>query len=292
MGKRDKVKAFAVLAAVLGTGAVAMPVCGAADIIGKRVLVEGTLPRAAYGGQAVEAGASALGNTLTLSETAEVLGIAYGGFSLSGSAQQNTLEIAPGSVAAVEVYGGHVSRGTGTAAGNAVRMNGGLVKGDLYGGYTAAGTAQGNQVFLSGSAVVGEEYEEEGNVYGGVSYSGAALDNQVTLEAGSYVYNSVSGGQVNGEESSGAVTGNQVLMTGGTVATDLQGGLSFGSGRVSQNRAVLSGGTVEGGVYGGYAGARRRKTWWSSSKQWPWATVCTGPGSMPGTVGPGTTRCR
>ena len=47
MGKRDKVKAFAVLAAVLGTGAVAMPVCGAADIIGKRVLVEGTLPRAA-----------------------------------------------------------------------------------------------------------------------------------------------------------------------------------------------------------------------------------------------------
>ncbi len=280
MQKRDKFISYAILAAILSTGMGALPVYGASDVIGQTQSVAGHSPESVFGGHATDTGASALRNTLILEATAEELSIAYGGFSLTGAAEKNTLEISSGSLAATDVYGGYVSKGTGTVKENNVSMNGGLVKGALYGAYTAAGmaqenqvsvsdgtvkenvyggysyrgSAQGNDVRLSGSTVVGDEEDfDNGNVYGGVSNSGAALANTVTLEDNVQVYNSVTGGQVDGEDSTGAVTGNTVTMTGGTVAADLQGGLTYGTGLVSDNTADLMGGTVAGSVYGGFA---------------------------------------
>ena len=137
---------------------------------------------------------------------------------------------------------------------NQVSVSAGTVKENVYGGYSYRGSAQGNDVRLSGSTVVGDEEDfDNGNVYGGVSYSGAALANSVTLEDNVQVYNSVTGGQVDGEDSTGAVTGNTVTMTGGTVAADLQGGLTYGTGLVSDNTVNFSGGAVAGSVYGGFA---------------------------------------
>lgn len=290
MQKRYKFISYSILAAILSTGMGALPVYGAGDVIGQTQSVAGHSPESVFGGHATDTGASALRNTLILEATAEELSIAYGGFSLSGAAEQNTLEISSGSLAATDVYGGYVSKGTGTVKENNVSMNGGLVKGTLYGAYTAAGmaqenqvsvrdgtvkenvyggysyrgSAQGNDVRLSGNTVVGDEEDfDNGNVYGGFAMAGPATGNVVKLQGSATVGINVFGAFITDGDGDGVAQANQVHLSGGVVQYNAYGAYSMqgdviGNILTLSGQAVLGSGNDTGGFMdpdaGGYAG--------------------------------------
>ena len=135
-----------------------------------------------------------------------------------------------------EIYGGYSNGGAVT--GSTVTITGGTVNGDVYGGKSKTDTATGNTVTIGGIACW--------NVYGGYSNEGAATSNTVTISDGTvtrYVY----GGYSNG----GAVTGNTVTI-GGIAGGNVFGGYSD-MNAATGNTVTISDGTVTGYVYGGYS---------------------------------------
>jgi hypothetical protein len=147
------------------------------------------------------------------------------------------------------------------AAGNAVTINSGTVRGGVYGGYATS------QSFIDPSDCI----SYAGNV-GTCAGHSTATGNTVTItgktwvgdSTGSY-YSSVYGGWANvrgtyNDFSTATVTDNSVAMSGGTVMNGMvEGGFAVsnvgGSAMAANNSVTISGGTVNMGVVGGDASA-------------------------------------
>lgn len=173
---------------------------------------------------------SARGNSVLLDETTVKAywhtgddqyynGNVYGGLAASGGSLGNELRIR-GNSDVMWAYSGSVES-SGNANDNSVYIEDGLVREELYGGYTTSGVASGNAVVISGGTV-GDGVDGIGNVYGGLVASGTAEKNLVAI-------------------------------SNGLVRGDVYGGLIvFGAGGAESNAVEISGGTVEGDIYGGY----------------------------------------
>ena len=174
----------------------------------------------------------------------------YGGYSSSGAARYNTIEISGGD--SNIVCGG---RGITDATGNKVTITGGTIKSEVYGGYSFDGKAINNQVSINGGTV-------NGNVYGGYSeLSGEVTNNTVTISKTDTTNPSITGNVYGGYTKSGTAggegttedpyqNGNVVTISGGTVTSWVYGGCSD-SGAARYNTIEISGGTITNMVYGG-----------------------------------------
>ena len=132
-----------------------------------------------------------------------------------------------------------------------VKMTGGIVTGQIYGGFSQLNKVSGNMVTINGGTVKNSVF---GGVYGGCSNRGAATYNTVKISDGT-VENIVYGGVSHGSEA----TNNTVTITGGTVGTEDSSSIVYGGyststyGEVYKNAVTITGGTVTGKVYGGYS---------------------------------------
>lgn len=185
-------------------------------------------------------GADAVNNTVVM-EGGKIDGVGcfiYGGFSDTGNAIGNTVEISGGDYRQVN-GGGSFS---GDAIGNTVIVTDGNIFG-IYGGTSSTGRAAGNAVTVSGG------YIDQG-ISGGYADQGDAMGNSVTISGGVIKYGSVSGGVSNYY---GNATGNSVTVSGGSIGGYVWGGdASYGEAR--GNSVVISGGSVRRDVYGGHTG--------------------------------------
>ncbi|MDR2892024.1 MAG: hypothetical protein LBV80_02910 [Deltaproteobacteria bacterium] len=182
--------------------------------------------------------------------------IVFGGWIFSGKngeGHDNTVTISGGTLRD-NVYGGYSQGGDGTLSNNKVIISGGdLTKngGIITGGYTAISSniaVTGNKVSISGGSI------NNFAIYGGRGQAGTEItDNMVEISGGTIAQGKVFGGQtINGD---GAVTGNKVIMTGGSANTAVYGGYSGGKGVVSGNRVQIGGDAAVTGdsIYGGYS---------------------------------------
>ncbi len=143
----------------------------------------------------------------------------YGGYSDSGAANRNRVEISSGTIDAM-VYGGFVfdsGTSSGGTSGNSVLVSGGQV----------------NRWFIYG-----------GQVNGG---SGTATDNQIEITGGQISCSSL----IAGASREGAATNNRIHITGGVINVmgTIQGGQSYT--KASNNSIIIEGGTVSGNIAGG-----------------------------------------
>ena len=164
-----------------------------------------------------------------------------------------------------QIFGGFADD-AGDVKNSTVTITGGTVTRYVYGGQSDYGAVTGNTVKISGGTVTI-------SVYGGQSDYGEVSDNTVTITSGSTVENSVYGGQ----SSSGEVSDNRVTITGGTVKNRVYGGYSWSA--ATGNTVTISGGTVgtvdsSSSVYGG----------WSSSGEVSDNTVTITGGTVSGDV--------
>ncbi len=208
----------------------------------------GEIGGSVFGGR-TEGTKGAVGNGIVL-EDAEVKGDVYGGMSEGGAADGNTAEI---SGEETVVKGNVFGASSKTAStGNSVTMKDGTVGGYVFGAVSKAAT-KNNIVTMTGGTV-------NGLVGGGCE---TATENYVSVEDG-FVEQFAVGGLA-----SKTATGNTVTMTGGRVYNGIYGGYGE-TGAASGNNVYLGGGTVsgispseavtvdgftlkEGGVYGGYS---------------------------------------
>ena len=108
----------------------------------------------------------------------------YGGFTRAGGnigAENagNCVTITSGNVythSSFGVYGGYSE--TGNATGNKVDISGGTVNGDVHGGYSGGNSAKGNEVTIDGGTVTGTVH---GGSRNGGSATGSVEDNIVTI---------------------------------------------------------------------------------------------------------------
>lgn len=139
------------------------------------------------------------GNTLTIG-AGEIATNAYGGRVDSGDVTENEVKMSGGTVE-IDVYGGYseadvFDTAIPTATGNTVNISGGTVKGSVYGS-RLKGSAENNTVDISGGTV-------EGYVYGGYSY-----DNGMAVECNTII---IRGGTVEGDVYSGISTNKQGFL--------------------------------------------------------------------------------
>ena len=163
-----------------------------------------------------------------------------GGFSMEGTAADNTADITGGTVTDV-VYGANV-RGNGAAKRNKVNLTSGTTAG-IIGGLTAkTGDSTGNTVTISGGKTTQM-------IHGGYTEGdGSAIGNIVTITGGT-VANAAHGGTA---ALAGNATENHVMFQGGKT-DDLVGGCTNGSGNATENTVTITGGTFTGNAYGGKA---------------------------------------
>ena len=143
-------------------------------------------------------------------------------------------------------YSGDVSGGNVTISGNVE------VTGAVYGGYSDGGNAHHNIVNISG------DNSKVTRVYGGRSVDRSAYHNTVNISGGTV------GSVYGGESYDGNAKYNTVNISDGTIGvasgiTSIYGGRSATSvveligGQAHHNTVNISGGSVEGYVYGGYS---------------------------------------
>ena len=202
-----------------------------------------------YGGVASSTG-SAYENKVSISG-GKVECAVYGGWSNSGDAASNSVDISGDTTSILgNIYGG-VASSTGYANYNQVNISSGSLK-IVYGGYSEAGNAASNSINISGNSTKINE------VYGGYAKSGtgSASYNIVNISGGT-IKGYVRGGYANG---SGDANENQVTMTGGEITQDgsiansgnLYGGYSI-SGNSASNSVNISGDSTKiSTIYGGY----------------------------------------
>lgn len=129
-----------------------------------------------------------------------------------------------------------------------IRINGGTVTGDVYGGGQYAKAESDTSVSLSGGTV-------KGSIYGG-GYQGPVEGNTEVNIAGGAVEKSVYGG-AKGSKSSVLVSGRSTInMTAGTVNGNVYGGSEVSDNGPEGNTddrvfVNLIGGTIDGSVFGG-----------------------------------------
>jgi len=169
----------------------------------------------------------------------------YGGASADGNAKSNRVKISGGTVTK-DVFGGEVSAsGKGSAMYNSVTISGGCVNSCVYGGSSGQnGNVTNNTVTISGGTV-------QSSVYGG-SGAGAVSGNSVTISGGNVASQSsacVYGGK---STNAGTVSGNSVTISGGILNCEVYGGYSH-SGTATGNIVTITGGELKCSVQGGYA---------------------------------------
>lgn len=232
------------------------------------VIEDAEIRRAVYGGASDGYGDPALGNVSSCSvelNRVKVDDFAYGGKATNGNVTGCNITFTDGTIGqsllggygnrlmsenhvwmtggevGSSVYGGY-SR-SGDAVGNVAEVSGGVVKGNVKGGYVQydkGGAATGNKAVISGGTV-------SGTVYGGHVVSDKAVSGNAAVISGGTVGNSVYGGYTQG----GSATGNSAAVESGFVPGDVIGGYSW-NGSITGNTSSVSGGTVGGSVYGGY----------------------------------------
>ena len=152
--------------------------------------------------------ASVTGNSVKIFKTATTTPTikkeVYGGYSLKGAANNNTVEISGGTIGTGDtdnVYGG---RGKTSASENKVTISGGTLTGQVYSGYSVSGVANNNNVEISDGTI-------NSTVNGGYvdSADATATGNTVTI----------SGGTINGDVNGGfaSITTGNTIATGNTV---------------------------------------------------------------------------
>ena len=200
----------------------------------------GADPYRVFGG--LSDSATVTGNTVHLL-SGSITNNLYGGYDVGGfNATGNSVVMSAGSV------GGHLLGAislTADVLGNSVRMDGGTVTNNIYGGSAnGAGKAENNTVTITGGQVGdGSGTPSNGAVLGGSSASGRAAGNSVALSNGTV--NHIYGG----ESGSGNAENNIVTMTGGLVKSNLIGGFSV-SGAAKDNIVTIKGGQINSDVYG------------------------------------------
>lgn len=231
---------------------------GTGEASGNTVNVSaGTVGGDIYGGINNDATAGVIngpvtGNKVTISGGTMSNTTVYGGYSISGTVSNNTVEMTNGAVNDLDIAGdirGSLIGGWGFAPGavvdsNAVILSGGTVGHDLYGGYgNDTNVVSNNTVTMSGGTVTDF-------VYGGLVKlgSGTATGNIVNISGGT-VGGDVYGGNAS-PEGIGTATGNTVNISGGTIGRDVYGTFTI-SGNTSDNNVNISGGTISHFVYGG-----------------------------------------
>ena len=95
----------------------------------------------------------------------------YGGFSSTGNANNNVVEMHNGQVGTGNIFGGNSA--SGTASNNQIMITGGTVEGHIHGGSGTNGASY-NQITITGGTI-------ENNVYGGVSPAGDVMHNHITI---------------------------------------------------------------------------------------------------------------
>ena len=199
--------------------------------------------KAAYGGYATAVNGKAEDNSVTVETGGWIDDKSYAG-QAKGAVNRNIFTVK--GHADWSVTGGLLD-GTGTAEGNEVRIEGGMVKGYATGAIGGANsTVTGNKVTVTGGTV-------KKNISGGQSSgaNGKATGNIVAITNGSTVEGIVNGGHMTGD---GTVSGNEVTVATSTVKNSVNGGYSSASGTVTGNKVTVSGSsTLEMAVYGGYA---------------------------------------
>ena len=196
----------------------------------------------------------ASGGNVTISG-GTVEGYVYGGYSESGSAHHNTVNISGGTISSVGiptyVYGGRSDSTDSSAHHNIVNIRDGTIGSDqwsayVYGGRSAGGTAHHNIVNISGGSV--------GYVRGGWSDNGEAYDNTVNINGGT-VTDDVRGGW----SDNGQAYDNTVNISGGIIGEandiiNIYGGYSR-SGSANDNEIIISGSAnIENANLYGYGG--------------------------------------
>ena len=146
------------------------------------------------------------------------------------------------------VYGAHAA---GTAEGNSIKFNGGVVNELIGAESTSTGTtgthgAQRNIVTVTGGTV-------HRNVTGGIGGTYSSVNNNIVSISGSTIEGQVNGG-AGGDNA--VVTGNEVTISGGNLTT-VNGGIGKNGSTVNDNTVTVTGGTFGGGsrIVGGETGA-------------------------------------
>ena len=165
------------------------------------------------------------GNTVNISDTANVNDNVYGGYTYYGKVSNNTVNLNGGTV--YKVYGGYTTGGA--AETNHVVMNGGVV------GITTSG---GRTVFSGGKLNGAYSYNSSGN-------SGNVTGNTVTIDKGTVMADIYGGNTEAKNNKSGDAIKNIVTINGGTLAGDIYGGYSRAEGDPSGKGGVLNKAKVE-----------------------------------------------
>ena len=220
-------------------------------VSGNTIYFNGTVHQDIHGGYSIAGSASE--NTVilngTLGETSQI----YGGFSIAGDAVKNNI-ISNNTTIYNIVYGGISD--TGNAVGNSVTINDGAVANIIYGGYTENGTANGNIITINDSTI-------KNNIYGGYTEtSGDATGNNITINNSNIEYNEIYGGYSH----NGTAEGNTVEVNSGTLNSRfIYGGYGtsnnddyFTANKTEANNnqviikeAVITSSTLN--IFGGYA---------------------------------------
>ena len=223
----------------------------------------GVIWGAVYGGYSSSGGAT--GNHVELNSGGAI--VVYGGFANgSGAVKNNTVTINGGTVT-ITVFGGYSKTGNVGGANigdrNTVTITDGTIGNSIYGGFvnSGSGSAQNNKVSISGTSTIGSSSTTV-IIHGGkADDSGSATQNEVEINLASTgkIWGHVIGGYSSSGNAGGANTGdgNTVIISGGTVSGYVRGGhVSSGAGSVQNNKVSISGAnTSVESVYGGYSGS-------------------------------------
>ncbi|MDR1311150.1 MAG: hypothetical protein LBK01_04640, partial [Burkholderiaceae bacterium] len=219
------------------------------NVTGNEVrLIRGIVSYNVYGGDSFHSfDGNATNNTVTVSDKATVSYNVFGGYSDSGTATDNIVNISGGSVGG-NVTGGSSNFGTVTVI--IVNISGGIVStssvGSVSGGFSiGSGNATNNTVNISGGTV---DYNVAG---GNTNGSGHATDNIVNISGGIVGTSGISN-VTGGNSMGGTVTNNTVNISGGSLYSGVIGGNSYtGNGDATDNIVNISGGSLYSGVIGG-----------------------------------------
>lgn len=163
----------------------------------------------------------------------------YGGYTASGNAAENKVEVSGAALNPNAVFVGAFT-GSGDASGNTVSLTG------QTGGYTGSGSASKNTLGVQDSTV-------NGSITGGQTGTGDAASNTVNM-SGTNTTGSVYGGHVT---TSVNATGNTVNFTEGSSNTSLIYGGYTSKGMAKDNHVNISGTSLNKLklIYGGYSNA-------------------------------------
>ncbi|MDR0380135.1 MAG: autotransporter-associated beta strand repeat-containing protein, partial [Candidatus Accumulibacter sp.] len=205
--------------------------------------------------------------------TGLVVGGVIGDTSSTGTLSNNQVTLKNGEVNK-DVIGG-LGLGSGEISENTVKIEGGVVKGNVSGGWAgvdltgsnaSSSDVKNNHVVITGGTI-GESGSDGSDVSGGISQTGVAEGNTVNISGGT-ITGSVTGGYVQnkkGESITAGASGNTVVIsdaenaisigTGGDTG-NVRGGevASSSSGSVTGNSVTIKGrGTITGDVTGGFS---------------------------------------